>query len=70
MTGATFLAWWPPSVRPSGPGFPIAYRYSQCKGVDYTARIADTPGELEDLLTPHAGSSATPASCPPIVRTL
>ncbi|MBB5916115.1 2,4-dienoyl-CoA reductase-like NADH-dependent reductase (Old Yellow Enzyme family) [Nocardia transvalensis] len=32
--------------------FPIIYRYSQWKGVDYTARIAETPGELEELLTP------------------
>lgn len=35
-----------------GPEFPIVYRYSQWKGVDYTARIAATPGELEELLTP------------------
>ncbi|WP_024806000.1 NADH:flavin oxidoreductase [Nocardia sp. BMG51109] len=35
-----------------GPDFPIIYRYSQWKGTDYTARIADTPGELEELLTP------------------
>lgn len=35
-----------------GPGFPIIYRYSQWKGADYTARIAETPGELEELLTP------------------
>ncbi len=35
-----------------GPQFAIIYRYSQWKGVDYTARIAETPGELEELLTP------------------
>ncbi|RDI65511.1 oxidoreductase [Nocardia pseudobrasiliensis] len=35
-----------------GPEFTIIYRYSQWKGVDYTARIAETPGELEELLTP------------------
>ncbi|WP_067690300.1 NADH:flavin oxidoreductase [Nocardia jejuensis] len=35
-----------------GPDFPIIYRYSQWKGVDYTARIAETPGELEELLIP------------------
>ncbi|MBF6332149.1 NADH:flavin oxidoreductase [Nocardia transvalensis] len=35
-----------------GPDFAIIYRYSQWKGVDYNARIADTPAELEELLTP------------------
>ncbi|MFJ4655778.1 NADH:flavin oxidoreductase [Nocardia sp. NPDC088792] len=35
-----------------GPDFPIIYRYSQWKGADYTATIAETPGELEELLTP------------------
>jgi 2,4-dienoyl-CoA reductase-like NADH-dependent reductase (Old Yellow Enzyme family) len=35
-----------------GPDFPIIFRYSQWKGEDYTARIAETPGELEELLTP------------------
>ncbi|WP_227981289.1 NADH:flavin oxidoreductase [Nocardia spumae] len=35
-----------------GPDFPIIYRYSQWKGVDYSARIAETPAELEELLTP------------------
>ncbi len=35
-----------------GPDFPIIYRYSQWKGADYTARIADNPGDLEQLLTP------------------
>ncbi|MQY20305.1 NADH:flavin oxidoreductase [Nocardia macrotermitis] len=35
-----------------GPDFPIIYRFSQWKGVDYTARIADNPGELEELLAP------------------
>jgi len=35
-----------------GPDFTIMFRYSQWKGADYSARIADTPGELEELLTP------------------
>jgi 2,4-dienoyl-CoA reductase-like NADH-dependent reductase (Old Yellow Enzyme family) len=35
-----------------GPDFTIIYRYSQWKGVDFDARIADTPAELEELLTP------------------
>ncbi|MCX4091355.1 NADH:flavin oxidoreductase [Nocardia sp. alder85J] len=37
-----------------GPDFPIIYRFSQWKGADYTARIAETPGELEQLLIPLA----------------
>ncbi|WP_216896886.1 NADH:flavin oxidoreductase [Nocardia alni] len=35
-----------------GPDFTIIFRYSQWKGADYTARIADTPGDLEALLAP------------------
>lgn len=38
--------------RRAGPGFPIGFRYSQWKQLDYTARIADTPGQLEDILRP------------------
>lgn len=43
-----------------GPGFPVIFRYSQWKGYDFDARIADTPAELETLLTPlvEAGVSA------------
>ncbi|MQY29251.1 NADH:flavin oxidoreductase [Nocardia aurantia] len=37
-----------------GPDFPIIYRFSQWKGVDYTARIAESPSELEQLLMPLA----------------
>ncbi|MEV5650970.1 NADH:flavin oxidoreductase [Nocardia sp. NPDC052254] len=37
-----------------GADFTIIYRYSQWKGADYSARIADTPAELEQLLTPLA----------------
>ncbi|WP_280360927.1 NADH:flavin oxidoreductase [Nocardia wallacei] len=37
-----------------GPDFPIAYRFSQWKGADYSARIAESPTELEQLLTPLA----------------
>ncbi|WP_405137152.1 NADH:flavin oxidoreductase [Nocardia sp. NBC_01388] len=36
----------------AGPDFTIIYRYSQWKGADYTARVAETPAELEELLTP------------------
>ncbi|MGA4788194.1 NADH:flavin oxidoreductase [Nocardia sp. AB354] len=35
-----------------GPDFPIIYRFSQWKGVDYSARIAESPSDLEELLTP------------------
>jgi 2,4-dienoyl-CoA reductase-like NADH-dependent reductase (Old Yellow Enzyme family) len=43
-----------------GPGFPVLFRFSQWKGGHFDARIADTPGELEQLLTPlvHAGVTA------------
>ncbi|MEU3409804.1 MULTISPECIES: NADH:flavin oxidoreductase [unclassified Streptomyces] len=36
------------------PGFPVIFRYSQWKQQDYTARLAETPGELEAVLTPLA----------------
>lgn len=35
-----------------GPGFPVIYRFSQWKGGAYDARVAQTPVELEQLLTP------------------
>ncbi|GLL02176.1 oxidoreductase [Dactylosporangium matsuzakiense] len=43
-----------------GPGFPVLFRFSQWKGGHFDARIADTPSELEQLLTPlvHAGVTA------------
>lgn len=43
-----------------GPDFPVVYRFSQWKGADYQARIAETPEELAVLLTPlaQAGASA------------
>jgi 2,4-dienoyl-CoA reductase-like NADH-dependent reductase (Old Yellow Enzyme family) len=34
------------------PGMPVIFRMSQWKMVDYNARIADTPQELEQLLAP------------------
>lgn len=37
-----------------GPSFPIMFRFSQWKGVDYDARIAETPAELEEWLCPLA----------------
>jgi 2,4-dienoyl-CoA reductase-like NADH-dependent reductase (Old Yellow Enzyme family) len=38
----------------TGPRFPIAFRFSQWKGSDYNARIAEDPAELDAFLTPLA----------------
>ena len=38
----------------TGPDFPIAFRFSQWKGTDYDARIAENPAELEAFLAPLA----------------
>ncbi|WP_031098994.1 MULTISPECIES: NADH:flavin oxidoreductase [unclassified Streptomyces] len=38
------------------PDFPILFRYSQWKQQDYTARLAETPEELEALFTPLAAA--------------
>ncbi|MET0897297.1 MAG: NADH:flavin oxidoreductase [Mycobacterium sp.] len=35
-----------------GPDYPIIFRFSQWKGTDYTASIADTPTQLQELLAP------------------
>jgi 2,4-dienoyl-CoA reductase-like NADH-dependent reductase (Old Yellow Enzyme family) len=40
--------------RAVGPDFPVIFRFSQWKTQDYTARLAETPGELERILTPLA----------------
>ena len=37
-----------------GPGYPVAFRFSQWKGSDYNARIAGSPAELAEFLTPLA----------------
>ncbi|MFA5707896.1 NADH:flavin oxidoreductase [Mycolicibacterium sp.] len=37
-----------------GPNFPIIFRFSQWKGTDYTASIADDPTQLQELLAPLA----------------
>lgn len=43
------------SVRAAvGADFPVLYRFSQWKQADYTATLADTPAELEQLLVPLA----------------
>jgi 2,4-dienoyl-CoA reductase-like NADH-dependent reductase (Old Yellow Enzyme family) len=36
----------------TGPDFPIIFRFSQWKVTDYTARVVETPGELDRLLAP------------------
>ncbi|MFF3909436.1 NADH:flavin oxidoreductase [Streptomyces sp. NPDC001848] len=38
------------------PEFPVLFRYSQWKQQDYTARLAETPEELEAILTPLAAA--------------
>lgn len=42
-----------------GPAFPVMFRYSQWKGGAFNARIADTPAELESVLTPLADAGAS-----------
>ena len=43
------------AVRASvGPDYPIVFRFSQWKGTDYAASIADDPTQLQELLTPLA----------------
>ncbi|MCE7079831.1 NADH:flavin oxidoreductase [Streptomyces sp. ST2-7A] len=48
----------------TSPDFPVVLRISQWKGSDYTARIAQSPAELESVLTPlvEAGVDAIHAS--------
>lgn len=43
-----------------GADYPIVYRYSQWKGADFNARLAETPEELSEVLDPlvAAGASA------------
>ncbi|MGN5379185.1 NADH:flavin oxidoreductase [Streptomyces lasalocidi] len=38
------------------PEFPVIFRYSQWKQQDYAARLAETPEELEAILTPLAAA--------------
>lgn len=38
--------------RRTRPGFPISLRFSQWKNVDYNAKLANTPAELESFLGP------------------
>jgi 2,4-dienoyl-CoA reductase-like NADH-dependent reductase (Old Yellow Enzyme family) len=41
-------------VRAIGPDLPVVFRFSQCKIRDYGAATAQTPSELEAILTPLA----------------
>jgi 2,4-dienoyl-CoA reductase-like NADH-dependent reductase (Old Yellow Enzyme family) len=41
-----------------GPAFPISYRFSQWKEVDFEASVVDSPAELELLLTTLRGAGA------------
>ena len=43
----------------TGPDFPISFRFSQWKGADYNARIAENPAELEAFLTPLAAAGVS-----------
>lgn len=45
--------------RRCGAAFPISFRFSQWKQLDYGARIAESPDELRDLLTPIVDAGAT-----------
>jgi 2,4-dienoyl-CoA reductase-like NADH-dependent reductase (Old Yellow Enzyme family) len=38
------------------PGFPIMFRFSQWKGTDYNAKIAETPDQLAAILQPLAAA--------------
>ena len=46
-----------------GPNFPICVRFSQWKLQDYTARLAQTPAELEQFLTPLVGAGVDLFHC-------
>ncbi len=46
-----------------GPGVPIVMRISQWKTVDYNARIAETPAELEGLLAPMTDAGVDLFDC-------
>lgn len=42
-----------------GPAFPVIFRYSQWKSSDFNARIAETPAQLETLLTILVGAGVS-----------
>jgi len=43
----------------TGPRFPVAFRFSQWKGSDYNARIAEDPAELDAFLAPLAAAGVS-----------
>lgn len=46
-----------------GPDFPIIFRYSQWKQLDYSARLADSPVELGSILEPLADAGVDIFHC-------
>jgi 2,4-dienoyl-CoA reductase-like NADH-dependent reductase (Old Yellow Enzyme family) len=46
-----------------GPDFPISLRYSQWKQQDYDARLATSPGELEEILLPFVDAGVDIFHC-------
>jgi 2,4-dienoyl-CoA reductase-like NADH-dependent reductase (Old Yellow Enzyme family) len=42
-----------------GPDFPILFRFSQWKGGQFDARVAETPAELEQVLGPLVGAGVS-----------
>ncbi|HSV79896.1 MAG TPA: NADH:flavin oxidoreductase [Ramlibacter sp.] len=46
-----------------GNDFPILFRYSQWKQLDYDARLAESPQELEEVLTPLAEAGVDVFHC-------
>lgn len=49
--------------RRTAPDFPIAFRFSQWKQQDFSARLASTPQELERFLTPLADAGVDMFDC-------
>ena len=46
-----------------GGGFPVSFRFSQWKQLNYGARVCGTPAELEQWLSPLADAGATLLHC-------
>jgi 2,4-dienoyl-CoA reductase-like NADH-dependent reductase (Old Yellow Enzyme family) len=49
--------------RVTGPGFPIVFRYSQWKVHDYSAKLAQSPQELERMLAPMVDAGVSLFDC-------
>jgi 2,4-dienoyl-CoA reductase-like NADH-dependent reductase (Old Yellow Enzyme family) len=45
--------------RRAGPEFPVSFRFSQWKQQDYMVKLADTPGELAEIIEPLVDASVT-----------